>query len=352
MIREDRLALRFLGAGSIAINLGLLAMLGVQHGNDTVRYIASAAEMLAGQPFRGQNGWLYIGYNGLLAATEATGAGQLGVIGFQFAVAACATLALYDLGRQVGGRLAGLIAATVFVIDYDIARWHLYVLTDSLYISLVAIATWAVHRAAERRGRAYALAAMVLMAIALVRPNGWLMIPVAAIYWIARSDLGRTAKRAMVVGIVLACVGGGAAVAIVQFGRLPPSRPGPRRPTGEIKPLPFAPAMTLRGRLNPVQIPKRIGTELLHVHRSFSLKHKLMVFAMLAVVYPLAVWGFLRSRGQPLARLMLGIVVAHLVLVGITFSDRDGRYLLYVFPLMLVFAASAAAALGQGRGRR
>ncbi len=352
MIREDQLALRVLGAGSIAINLVLLALLGVQRGNDTVRYLASAADMLAGQPFRGQNGWLYIGYNGLLAASEATGTGQLGVIGFQFVVAACATLALYDLGRHIGGRVAGVIAAACFVINYDIARWHLYLLTDSLYISLVPIATWAVHRAAERGGRANALAAAVLLAIALVRPNGWLMIPVAAIYWIARSDLGRSAKRAMVVGTVLACLSGGAAVAIVQFGRQPPPRSRSASVDVGSRPLPFARVMTLRRRLDPVQIPTRIVTELLHVQTSFSLKHKLMVFAMLAVVYPLAVRGFVRSRGQPLARLMLAIVVAHLVLVGITFDDRDGRYLLYVFPLMLVFAASAAVALGQRRATR
>ena len=107
MIREDRLALGSLGAGSIAINLGLLAIFGVQRGADTLRYLASAADLLAGRPFRGQNGWLYIGYNSLLAASEGAGGGELGVIGIQFLVAACATLALYNLGRQLGGRLAG-----------------------------------------------------------------------------------------------------------------------------------------------------------------------------------------------------------------------------------------------------
>jgi 4-amino-4-deoxy-L-arabinose transferase-like glycosyltransferase len=160
MIREDRLALASLGAGSIAINLGLLAILGVQRGADTVRYLASAADLLAGR-FRGQNGLLYIGYNGLLAVSEAAGGGELGVIVVQFLAAACATLALYDLGRQLAGRLAGALAAAFFVIDYDIARWHLYLLTDSLYISLVPIATWAVHRAAERGGQGIGTAAVV-----------------------------------------------------------------------------------------------------------------------------------------------------------------------------------------------
>ena len=77
-----------------------------------------------------------------------------------------------------------------------------------------------------------------------------------------------------------------------------------------------------------------------------------MVFAMLAVVYPLMAWGVIATWGHPLSRLMLAVVVTHFVLVGITFNDRDGRYLLYVFPLMLVFAASAVVAMGYGRVRR
>jgi hypothetical protein len=75
---------------------------------------------------------VYVGYNGLLAIAEAAGIGHVGVVVVQILVAACATMALYDLGRQLGGRLAGVLAASFFIADYDIARWHLYVLTDSL----------------------------------------------------------------------------------------------------------------------------------------------------------------------------------------------------------------------------
>lgn len=351
MIREDRLALRCLGIGSLAINLSLLAIFGVRRGNDTVRYLASAADLLAGRPFGGENGWIYLGYNSLLAASEAVGAGQVGAIGFQFLVAACATMALYDLGRQLGGRLAGVLAAAFFIIDYDIARWHLYLLTDSLYISLVPLATWAVHRAAERGGGAYFLASGVLAFTALVRPNGWLLFPIAAVYWIMRSGFSAPIKRAAAAGVVLVCVGSAATFAVLQFGHAPPPRqtlaPGDASQT-----LPFARAMTLRARLNPVQMPLRVYYELIHVQPKFSRRHVVMVLAMLAVVYPLAVVGFVRSRGQPLARLMAAIVATHLVVVAITFNDRDGRYLLYIFPLLLVFAASAGDELGRQWYRR
>ena len=244
-----------------------------------------------------------------------------------------------------------MLAAGFFVIDYAIARWHLYLLTDSLYISLVAVATWATHRAVGRGARAYLAACAVLLMAALVRPNGWLMVPVAAIYWIARSGLGRRMKRAAAAGVVLVCLGGAATIAVVQFGDEAIAR---RSLTAEQRRqrLPFAGVMTLRQRLNPARMPLRLAIELAHVQPKSSIRHNVMVVAVLAVVYPLAVVGFVKSRGQPLARLMAAIVAGHLMVIAVTFFDRDGRYLLYFFPLLIVFAASGAIAIRDRRARR
>jgi hypothetical protein len=339
--RKDQLIAGCLAAASVAVNLVLLAVLGVHRGADTDRYVEAASDLLAGRAFRGPAGWVYIGYNGLLAIVEAVGAGHAGMIGLQIAAAAGATMALYDLGRQTGGRLAGLLAAAFFIIDYDIARWHLYVLTDSLYISLVVIVTWAAHRAVGRGVSAYVAASALLLLIATIRPNGWAMVPIVAIYWIVRSAMYRTARIAAAAAVVIVCGGSAAAFAAIQF-----SRPTPTTrelvATGRLnrQRLPFARAMTM-DRLNPARMPQRLLAELWHIQPAFSSRHKIMIVAMLALVYPLAIVGFARSRGQPLARFMAAIVACHLMVIAITFSDRDGRYLLYFFPFLLVFAASA-----------
>jgi hypothetical protein len=345
MIREDdsgknRIAVACLVAGSVATNLALLAIVGFHRGNDTDRYLEGASDLIAGRAFRGPAGWFYIGYNALVALTHALGSGPSGVIAVQILVAACATAALFDLGRELGGRWAGILAASVFIVDYDIARWHVYLLTDSLYISLVPIATWAAHRAVGRGMGAYLGASFILLVTALMRPNGWVMIPIAAIYWTIRSERRGPFKIAAATLVVALCLGGAGAVAAVQFGRARPFDPrAPREVNGQR--LPFARAMTLRDRLNPFRMPPRLLTELKHIQPDYSQRHKLMVAAMLTVVYPLAIVGLIRSRGVPLARLMAAVVVCHLLIVCVTFPDRDGRYLLYVFPLLLVFAARA-----------
>ena len=347
MIREDdrgtdQLIAGCLAAASVVVNLALLALLGVHRGADTDRYVGAASDLLAGRVFGGPAGWVYVGYNGLLAIAEAAGVGHVGVVVVQIVVAACATMAIYDLARQLGGRVAGVLAAAFVIVDYDIARWHLYVLTDSLYISLAAIVTWAAHRAVGRGMAAYLTASGLLLLTALIRPNGWVMVPIVAIYWIVRSSMPRTARLATAAAIVIVCAGSAAVFAAIQFGRpTPPTRELIAKGQLNRQRLPFARAMN-RDRLGPSQMVMRLLTELGHFQPTFSLRHQIVVVATLAVVYPLAILGFVRSRGQPWARFMGAIVACHLLVVAITFSDRDGRYLLYIFPFLVAFAARGA----------
>ena len=46
---------------------------------------------------------------------------------------------------------------------------------------------------------------------------------------------------------------------------------------------------------------------------------------------------------------MGAFVAVQLLIVVATFSDPDGRYLLYIFPFLMVFAARGAVAIGRFR---
>src|SRR5262245_5784227 len=52
-----------------------------------------------------------------------------------------------------------------------------------------------------------------------------------------------------------------------------------------------------------------------------------------------------------LARLMAAVIAGHLMIVGVTFFDEDGRCLLYFFPFIVVFAACGAASVLERRRR-
>jgi len=113
--------------------------------------------------------------------------------------------------------------------------------------------------------------------------------------------------------------------------------------------LPFATVVMGSRSVAPVRMARRLGRELVHARSEFSVPHNIAIVALLAATYPLAIVGFVRTRGRPLAGLLAAVIAGQLGLVAVTFSDSEGRYLLYVFPLILVFAGCGAVSLRRGR---
>jgi hypothetical protein len=335
-----------LGLASVLVNVLVVAWVGISRGGDSFRYVDGAAQLIAGEPLRTPNVSQYLGYVGLVALATMAGTGLTGVVAVQIAMAALAAMAVYDLGRQLGGRLAGTLAAGVVIVDVDIAQWHAYILTDSLYISLVVIATWFVHRAVSLGAKPYVNALLVGVVTASIRPNGWMFGPLAAVYWISRSTLSRWA-RVGIAGVILASLAGVISIALYQRYNAVVAHP-PRgwdntRAFADVWLGLFGSAPSGENRL--ALAANRVVSELGHVRPTFSARHNAAVIAALAVTYPLAMMGFIRRRHHPLSRLLVAVIAGHLIIVALTFADRDGRYLLYVFPLIVVFAACGATSL-------
>ena len=324
---------------SVITNLAVIAWLGVRHGADTSRYGAGADDLLAGRSFRGAGGWLYAGFNALLAAARALGTGDVGVIAVQVAAAAVAAIAVYELGHRLAGPAAGTLAAAFVIADVDIARWHAYVLTDSLYISLVAITTWLAERAVGGRPRAYVVAVAVALCAALIRPNGWVMLPIVGVYWMARASLSARTKYALAGGVVLASVAAVLVVRQVTFAW------DPAAVAGNPELVPFSWLLSFRNAWSPGRMLSRVVSNLLHTRPRYSTAHNAAVLGPIALTYALAVLGFVRTRAKALAALMAAVILVHQIVVALTFVDPDGRYLLYVFPLFLVLAAVGVASL-------
>ena len=346
----------------ILLNVGFLELRGVQWGGDTSRYVDGARAMLAGKPRRGY-ALAYGGYMAVVAFWEAVGAGLPGVVVFQIGVAAVAGAAVAALGATLGGPMAGLVGAAFLVANPDVARWHGYILTDSLYISAVAIVAFLVWRAAERGGLWYALALLVLVPAGTLRPTAFLLLPVASAFWAARGVVTRD-RIGVALGVLGILVVGllvlAPRVQQTAAGRLPGStlRGGwviyespayrmqmpsdDRRVRGDWRSdLRYAqrhPGLTL------ALGARRVAVELAHVRPYYRARHNALIVAVLLPLYTLALIGIAATWRHPLTHLLLGLIAAHLLVVAITLADRDGRFLLYILgPL----AALAAAGLGR-----
>jgi hypothetical protein len=354
-----------LAVAFVLLNGGLLALKGVQSGGDTSRYVDGARALLAGRPLGGYT-WTYRGYMAVVAFWQEIGAGLPGVVGFQIVVAALAGAAVAALGARLGGLLAGLIGAAFILVNPEVAQWHTYILTDSLYISAVVIVTFVVWRAAEHGGRWYGLALLVLLPAATLRPTALLLLPVAAAFWGVRGVVTRDW-----IGIALGVIGAVGAVLLVfsprvqdtaaqlpgttlRSGRVIYQEPAfrmemPRdvtpRGAGWLSDLRYVrrhpgPTLTLGAR--------RIAVELAHVRPFYSVRHNVLIVAVLVPLYALALTGVAATWRHPLTHLLLGLIAAHLFFVAVTLADYDGRFLLHVLGPLAVLGAAGIGSLIKG----
>jgi 4-amino-4-deoxy-L-arabinose transferase-like glycosyltransferase len=346
----------------VLVNLSILIYSGgIRLGGDSQRYLAGADNLLSGLPLEGKQ-ISYSGYALLIAFCRLTRAGLPGVIFIQLLFAAAATVALYDLGRRLHGRRAGLIAAGLFVANPDIARWNAFILTDSLYISLVVLSVWCVDTAARRKRSWYIVAAAALAAAALVRPNGLFLLAVAVLYLVSRAIAHKKLRRLAVLSIVLAFVLG--AIAASRFY----SASSKDHPEVTLRngitgihqwrvPMPFDPA-PVKGEWpalfsyvagHPFASVRlgitRVLIELIHVRPFYSFRHNLVLLITLPFLYLLALMGLKVNHDRPLTHLLLLAIGSQLFVVAITFADWDGRFLLYILPLVCLFSACAVASL-------
>jgi 4-amino-4-deoxy-L-arabinose transferase-like glycosyltransferase len=358
-----RMATVLLVSVFLVLNLALVARYGVLLGADSPGYIALADNLVQGRPLEGPAVW-NLGYIAVVALCQQTAGGLGAIVGIQLTFAGLAAVAQYHLGRKLCGSVAGLVAAGLLVTNPDIVRWHAYILTDSLYTSLVILSTWSIYRASERKGHWYLIATIVVLATALVRPNGWILFPVAAVFWTARAmPPGRPRWLAASAAVLLAVI---AVIAVLNFGARDQARVLEfliRRgdviwgyPEGRLL-MPADPESAerswltlwnyvLRHPLETVHLAiSRVATELIRARPFYPALINGILLAYLLPLYIFALLGFSRLRNKPLAHLLAAVVSGHLLIVGVTFADWSGRFLVYILPLVFVFSACTIAPL-------
>jgi 4-amino-4-deoxy-L-arabinose transferase-like glycosyltransferase len=337
------------GAAFVAVNVvAFVHGGGSRLGQDSFVYLGGADALLDGDGLTSRQ-VLSIGYVGLLAVVRELGIGLDWVVFLQVLVAGVAGVALFDIGRRLGGPWVGLGASALFLANPEFAWWNQYVLADSLYISLAILSAWAVLRATGAPGRGHLIALALIAAAVTIRPNGWLLVAATGIFWFLRMRAGR-ARRLAGAGLVAIVVSGLAVVAslpdtfdparFMRVGRIGyqekldvPKHPRGDGLTGAAEYAWAHPGVTAR------LAGARVGWELAHARRRYSVGHKVAIAIWLPLLYAFAIAGFARARRHPVAVLAALLTALQLGLVAASFADYDGRYLLYFLPLLGVVSA-------------
>jgi hypothetical protein len=342
---------------SLAINFAILANRGVFFGGDSLRYLDGADRVFHHAGLVGKQR-SYSGYIIFLVFLRYLHLSSVGVAIVQVCVAAVAGLALYEVAKHLAGRMAGLLAAVLFLLNPDIFRWNLFVLTDALYIDFVILAWWAIWKASGSSLWAKALSVAVVLFASSIRPNGWPLPLIALSYWILLPQRNRLAKLVLIAALFISF---GYSLGRVQFFVSGIENESPLRALNNKVivwgyPHPFSGALDsdsvdwiklgLGVVRNPVSTMKlaglRVAAEFAHVRPFYSRLHNVALLLFLPAIYASAVYGFWRLRNEPLVLLMIAIVFYHTLTIATFFADWDGRFLLYIFPLIGVLSSSGA----------
>lgn len=349
-------------AAFVAVTLALWGQSGTRIGADTSLYVEGARQLLAGEPVTGRAA-SYAGYVAVIAATRGLLAPDAAVVLLQILAAAVAALAVAAMAGRLGGEQAAWLAAALLAIDVETSRWHTYVLSDSLYASALTLAVWCTYRAANTvfSVRGFAMAMGVTVCAALIRPEGWFLLPVVAVYLAIGAPSGRS--RLLVLSSAVAVVI--AAIAIVtprlesNVSAIGPNtmlRQGttiwsydgwrvamPAEASGGGSEAQEAIAYALRHPVSTsLLMTTRVGVHMAHVRPFYSAAHNVVILAWLLPVYALAIMGWRATARHQLARWCAIAVLSQTVVVAVGHADWDGRYLAHVMPLIYPCAACGA----------
>ncbi len=279
-------------------------------------------------------------------------------------MALLALLALMAVARRAGGSGLAAVTGAIFALNPDFPVWHTFVMTESLYISAVCFTLWlALWAMPPGRSWRYVLATAVIVLFALLRPSGWIMLPAVALFWIGHAKWRwpwRLVGGAAVVLLFLTLAFGGRGFRQGISGQSPVDklyagevvwqedlwRVAMPPPDGDDRSYLGAVAYIVRHPIACVHLAlRRLAVLFLRIRPGYSAAHNAV---LLAVYLPLA---FLGAAGAWLGqqrlevRLALALVLAHALVVALTFNDNDGRFSLYLTPPLGLLAAMALVRL-------
>ncbi len=169
---------------------------------------------------------LYMGYNLLLTAMLAIFKDPVAVIYLQALLASLAVILVYLTGKTLFNRRTGILASLFYLYNWDVTLWSTYLLSDSLFVSLLLLTVFLLIRAvdaghsAKRRWLVFLLTALYLF---FFRPTGVVVVTMMLLYILVRADRSWVLKKLQRLRFGLICSLGGLLIFVgflIVSGRL------------------------------------------------------------------------------------------------------------------------------------
>ncbi|MBO2008568.1 hypothetical protein [Hymenobacter negativus] len=336
---------------------------GPHYANDSARYLEYAHGIAEQGYFAPGHNLRYVLYPLFQSLWLRLDLGWNGIVAGQMLVSAAATSAIYRGTRRlaVGQQGAAALATLLFIAWPDIQQFNVFLLTESLFISLVALSFGAFTRARTGGWQSWVLLVVVLILTALARPNGFMAGLAASLAGLdaLRSRPDRRPWRAALLLLVLLSP----LLWVALNHQLATYYLMDTYQRGELifryqlwavhqtAPLAMPPPGTgpvMRVLYFAVHNPLYLGRLMLgklfvfisYLKPHYSLAHRVLGVLVLWPAYWLAVLGARqRSIWRPARLFLAGLFLLQTAIIMLTVDDWDVRFLAPVLPVVFVLAA-------------
>ena len=340
-------------------------MSGIKLWLDSDRYLSGADSIINGEPLVGRQ-IQFIGYMLFIAAIKLLNLPIEYVAVFQVLIAIIAAYALYDLAKSLSNsKIAGFVAASLFLANPFIVSWHIYILTESLYTSFVILSFWSLSKVILiKKLKYYLLSVLILLITMFIRPNGWILFPIFLCVYIVSFNLKKLTQKLAIASVLLVFVGILASVSLFQKS-IEITTPTQIMKKGVVvwghdelnikmpqDSVDYRTAWTsgfkyvLRHPLACIKLAAyRVGYTLIHIRPYHSVKYKLRVLFWIIPAYLLTIIGILKYRKKTITKVGIFIILGHLLVVALTYAEHDSRFDVYILPVFYLFAGLGVYAL-------
>jgi hypothetical protein len=183
-----------IGISWILIQIILLCFQGINEQGESVKYIFTAEQWVKGYRNLSLYSVFYFGYTFIHILLKYIGLSPKSMYVVQLIFSALATIYFTRiLARILYSRRAIILSALLYTSCYIIQSWVSFLYTDSIFASLLVIATYFLLTEDENTRNRWILW-VLLFALPFFRPVGFLFIVVAGFHWILLGTRKNTGK--------------------------------------------------------------------------------------------------------------------------------------------------------------
>ncbi|HRW21798.1 MAG TPA: hypothetical protein P5509_07495 [Bacteroidales bacterium] len=340
---------------------------GIKYWLDTERYLEAADNILSGIPLQDRE-VQFSGYILILAFIKLLKLPLVSIVIIQIIVAIIAAFLMFRIIIQITeSKIAALLSIFLFLCNPFITKWHLYILTESLYTSLILIYLITLYYAITNKNYYNYILTFILLLITIsIRPNAWLLLPLSFVFIIIYSNWRKYTKITLSILIPISFILILAGISeinksimittpidnlengITVWGHNELNLNMPKDSVINRTDWTAGFSYVLKHPLASTKLAcMRIWYSIIHIRPFHSVEYKTHVLIWILPAYLLTIIALVKFWRRKLIKLGFWFIATHLIVIALSYAEHDSRFDIYILPIFYLISGISLGLLIQ-----